>query len=151
MTTPDLECPRCVIAIGGVSECVEHAVPCDACGDLVYPGPQRQHAVTIALDESAEPATLLVHAGCAGTPLLRCLYSTWDAPGGPEEGGWTFQCGSLEAAVPVALMFTSPTAAKVTPAADALLDAAFAGLPNRRVFSFGLPALSFPERRPRYE
>lgn len=146
MTTPDSQCPSCV-----TSECVQHAVPCDACGDFIWTGPQRQHAVTIALDENAEPDTLLVHAGCAGTPLLRCLYSTWDALGGPEEGGWAFQCGALEAAVPAQLTFTSPTTAQVTPAADALLDLAFAALPNRRVFSFGLPALSFPEKRPHYE
>lgn len=127
------------------------ALGCDACGDMVWPGPQQQHAVTIRLDGHADGDTLRVHASCAGTPLLRCLYSTWDAPGGPEEGGWTFEVGALEAAVPAALVYDTPTLARVTGAADALLDAAYAGLKQRRIWAFGLPALSFPEVKPHYE
>lgn len=145
-TMSDVSCPSCLD-----SECLAHAVPCDACGDMVWPGPQRQHAISIHLDTLPDGERLLIHSGCSGTPLLRCLYATWDAHGGLEEGGWTFECGGLEAAVPAALVFETPTLARVSTVADALLDEAFKGLKQRRVWAFGLPALSFPEKRPHYE
>lgn len=146
MPTDTTPCSACV-----TTECLEHAVPCAACEEPIWPGPQLQNAVHIELDTHPDGERLLVHAGCSNTPLLRCLYSTWDAHGGPEEGGWTFQCGSIEAAVPVALEYLSPTHARVTASADALLDGAFDGLPQRRVWSFGVPAVSFPEKKPHYE
>lgn len=146
MPTETTPCSACVS-----TECLEHAVPCDVCEEPIWPGPQLQHAVHIELDTHPDGERLLVHAGCSNTPLLRCLYSTWDAHGGPEEGGWTFKCGSIEAAVPVALEYLSHTHARVTASADALLDGAFAGLPQRRVWSFGVPAVSFPEKKPHYE
>ena len=91
--------------------------------------------------------------------MLRCAWEVWDAPGGPDEGGWTFEVGVLVAAVPVPIGDTSTGGAKMfsnelLAPVDALLERAFVFDGRRRLsltFELSMPAPSFPESTPRYE
>ena len=134
------------------------AYACDACAHPIWPGEQSTRAVPLTHD-GHEYA--LVHAGCEPSHLLRCVWEVWDEPGGPEEGGWTFEAGRLLAAVPVPLeacdgstsRAVSTTGLQTT---DALLQGAFGSLESRTVrlrftIEVALPDPSFPQCRPHYE
>lgn len=134
------------------------APKCDACDEPIWPGPQAEHAVTIGR-ESLDTGLWHVHVGCAPSHVLRCAWEVWDAPGGPEEGGWTFEVGVLVAAVPVPLGEASAGNAmmlgdELLAPVDALLERAFVFDGRRRLsltFELSMPAPSFPESTPRYE
>lgn len=130
---------------------------CDACEEPMWPE-QAGRAVTIAR-EGVDVRLWEVHAGCVPTHVLRCAWEVWDAPGGPEEGGWTFEVGVLVAAVPVPLGEASSGNAmmlrdEMLVPVDALLERAFVFDGRRRLsltFELSMPAPSFPESTPHYE
>lgn len=136
-----------------------HAPKCDLCMEPIWPGPQAARALTIGR-EGVDVSLWHVHHGCAPSHVLRCAWEAWDEPGGPEEGGWSYEAGLLLAAVPVALSATSPGGSvelcdEVLAPVDALLERAFTFDGRRQrlalTFELAMPAPSYPESKPRYE
>lgn len=139
--------------------CVAARSPrCGACGEVIWPGEQTARAVSVGR-AGVDAPLWRVHAGCAPSHVLRCAWKAWDAFGGPEEGGWTFEVGALLAAVPVSIAQASATALELRDEAlapvDALLERAFPfdGRRSRLTLTFELvmPTPSYPEETPRYE
>lgn len=145
--SPSWSCEACT---------AERAPRCDACVEPIWPE-QAARALTIAGTDEAVPLWV-VHDGCAPTHVLRCAWEAWDARGGAEEGGWTYEAGRLVAAVPITLTGVQTSRAlpgEAVSAVDSLLAQAFPFDGRRRrlslTFELSMPASSYPLETPRYE
>jgi len=81
---------------------------CDGCGEPIWPGPQQEHMSHVFTAKPGTPdfdrsALWTLHDSCRPLVVLACCWHTYSRYGGPEEGGWNYECGDLMAAVPVPL------------------------------------------------